>query len=101
MENRCEHLVINGYGPTNLLEFKMFLGTRWLGSRLQISPELAFDRIQETVKSSGFLLMALSRYKHIYQCIRGFSMSGRHEDWNNYNESTWMKRGVMLRQLAP
>ena len=28
-------------------------------------------------------------------------MSGRHEEWKDYDLSTWMKRGVMLRKLAP
>ena len=55
---------------------------------------MAFDRMQETVKGSEFILI-------IYKCIRGFSISGLHEDWNDYDETAWMKRGVMLRQLAP
>ena len=101
VENTSEQLVIDGYAPTNLLEFKVFLGTRWLRSRMRMSPELAFIRMQETARSSGFILMTLSRYKQIYQCIRGFAMSGRHEEWKDYDKSTWMKRGVMLRQLAP
>ena len=29
VENTSEQLVIDGYAPTNLLEFKTFLGTRW------------------------------------------------------------------------
>ena len=70
-------------------------------SRMRMSPELAFNRMQETAKSCGFILMTLDRYKQIYQCIRGFEMSGRHEEWKDYDQLTWMKRGVMLRKLAP
>lgn len=78
-------------------EFKQFLGTRWLRSRLRVSSELAFNKMKETAKY-GFVLMEIARYKNIHSCIRGFSLQGRHKDFND--EVTWMRQGVLLRRLA-
>ena len=99
VEYTNEQLVINGYAPTNLLEFKMFLGTRWLRSRLRVSPDLAFEKMKDTAKVSGFILMDLKRYKQIFTCIRGYPLDGRHKNYSD--EATWMKRGVLLRELQP
>ena len=64
-----------------------------------MSPDLAFRKIKQTAKLSGFILMDLSIYKQIHSCIRGFPLKGRRDDSND--EATWMRRGVMLRELAP
>ena len=64
-----------------------------------MSPDLAFQKMKQTAKFSGFILMDLSRYKQIHSCIRGFPLEGRRDDSND--EATWMRRGVMLRELAP
>ena len=92
-------LVLKGHPITNLLEFKQFIGTRWLRSRLKVSPELAFNKMQETAKYHGFPLMDRERYKNIYGSLRGFPLKGRHTEFND--EITWMRRGVLLRNLAP
>ena len=99
IEYTNEELVIMGHPITNLTEFKQFIGTRWLRSRLRVSPTLAFAKMKETAKFNGFLLMDISRYNNIYACIRGFSMKGRHKDFND--EVTWMRHGALLRNLAP
>ena len=92
-------LVINGCSPTTMLELNIFIGTRWLRSRLHTSPELAFYKTKETAEFRSFILMDVSRYKKIYSCIRGFPLEGRNDDSNK--EATWMRRGAMLRELAP
>ena len=55
--------------------------------------------MKETAKYSGFILMDVNHYKNIYSCIRGYPLEGRQKDYND--EATWMRRGVLLRQLAP
>ena len=63
-----------------------------------MSLDLTFDKIKETAKYSGCILISLSRYKQIYSCIRGFPLDERHEDFND--ETAWMRRGVMFRELV-
>ena len=99
IEYTNQELVIKGYPITNIIEFKQFLGTKWLRSRLRVSPELAFNKMRETAKYNGFTLMDRGRYTHIYQCIRGYPLKGRHSELSN--DITWMRRGVLLRNLAP
>ena len=76
-EHTTEQLVCNGYAPTTIDEFKQFLGTRWLRSKIRLSTQLAFDNMKWTAKRKGFILMDLDRYMHINECIRGFSLEGR------------------------
>ena len=88
IEYTNQQLVIKGHPITNVIQFKQFLGARWLTSRLRVLPELAINKIQETVKYNAFTLVDRRRYTHIYQSIRN-------------DEITWMKRGVLLQNLAP
>ena len=83
IEYTNQELVIMGHPITTLIEFKQFLGTRWLRSCLRVSSELAFNKMKEAAKYHGFVLMEMARYKNIHSCIRGFALKGRHKDFNN------------------
>ena len=99
IEYTNQELVIKGYPITNIIEFKQFLGTKWLRSRHRVSPELAFNKMRETAKYNGFTLMDRGRYNQIYQCIRGYPLKGRISELSD--DITWMRRGVLLQNLAP
>ena len=63
IEYTNQELVLMGHPITNLLEFKQFIDTRWLRSRLRVSPDLVFNKMKETAIYNGFILMDVARYK--------------------------------------
>ena len=89
--------VLLGYPMTNLHEFKQFIDKIWLRFSTRL-PDLASQKMEETTKYNGFILLDYDRYKNMYLCIIVFLFNGHHEDFNN--EATWMRYGILLRHLA-
>ena len=75
-----EKLVKLGHAPTNIDEYKRFLGTRWLRSRFKMGNEKAFEIMGDIGKRKGFILLDLHRFVTLLHCTSGFSVNGRTGD---------------------
>ena len=95
-----EKLVKLGHAPTNIDEYKRFLGTRWLRSRFKMGNEKAFEIMGDIGKRKGFILLDLDRFVTLLHCTSGFSVNGRTGDLFEENE-TWLQRGVLLKEFCP
>ena len=97
VEYTTEQLVMKGYLPTSVLEYKMFLGTRWLCSRVRLSSKLAFRHMNERAKNQGFVLIDIDKYHQILVYTRGYPLIGKLSEEENID--IWMKRGALLQRL--
>ena len=72
-----------GYAPTSISEYKQFLGTRWLRSRIKMGNSKAFEIMEYFSRRKEFILLEEERYVTLIQYTRGFSVN----DWTAEEDS--------------
>ena len=98
VEYTTECLVKFGHDPTYIGEYKRFLATRWLRSRFRLGLEQAYVIMYDIAKRKGFLLLDITRFKHILQCTRGYPVEGRTMKEDDVFQA-WMQHGNSLHRL--
>ena len=91
-----QQLVAKGYHRTNAGEMIQFLATKFLRSRINTSPEIAWrDYLEPLARNFRIKLMEMTRFNTMLNNISGYAVCGRSGD----HEDIWMQRNNLLRKL--
>ena len=98
VEYTTECLVKFRHNPTYIGEYKRFLATRWLMSRFRLGLEQADVITYYISKRKGFLLLDITRFKHILQCTRGYPVEDKTMKEDDVFQD-WIQHGILLRRF--
>jgi hypothetical protein len=83
---------------TNPNEFREFIATRILRSRLRVSSKRAFELLDFTAIQNGFICMSQERYTDIMSCIRGYDVLRR---VGSDEDEFWLRQDNLMPHLHP